>query len=120
MMRRALAIAAVLVVSGLLPLAAASGLCASKPCCRAHDHAHASSVAASRECCTEINCNIATRDTDATSAKNISVPPQVAMVAVAPYVIATTMPASESASGRCDTGPPPTRQRLATLSTLLI
>lgn len=119
-MRRALAIAAVLVVSGLLPLAAASGFCASKPCCRAHDHAHASSVAASRDCCTEGNCNTAARDTDATSANNVAPSPQIAMVMVAPYVLAVTMPPSHSANGRCDTGPPPTRERLATLSTLLI
>lgn len=120
MMRRALAIAAVLVVSGLLPLAAVSGFCASKPCCRAHDHAHASSVAASRGCCTEINCNTTARDTDATRAKNFSVPAQVAMVSIAPHVIAVTMATPQSARGRCDTGPPPTRERLATLSTLLI
>jgi hypothetical protein len=119
MMRRALAIATVLLVSGLLPLAAATGFCAQQPCCHAHHHAGTASLGTHPDCCNETNCDTTTHHVDATSAKSIPAQPQLAIVPLAPQAIAATL-ASHGASGGPDTGPPPTRQRLATLSILLI
>ena len=118
MMRRLFAVAAVLLLSGFLPLAASAGLCATKRCCRSRSQA-AATVGANSECCNPTSCGTDTRDVDATSAKSAPQPQLiVAAVSVQKVVIATT---PSNATVRVDSGPPPlTRERLATLSILLV
>jgi hypothetical protein len=118
MVRRLYAIAAVLLLSGLLPLAANSGFCAAKPCCRIHSHASTASLA-NPACCNPTNCDTAIHYVDATSAKSTTVQPQVVVAAIRAQEV--LIAAQSDATIRVDSGPPPlTRQRLATLSILLI
>lgn len=114
-MRRIAAVAAMFLLSGALPLVAASGLCATRPCCRSH---HAS-VKAQRPCCTPGNCDVTANHDDATTAKVAADAPQFSatLIVVPDVVVATPRIASDL---RIDTGPPTTRQRLAALSILLI
>jgi hypothetical protein len=108
MMRRTFAIFAVLLLSGLLPLAASASACASEPCCRSH-----------RDCCNE----------ETTCATPAPVP-QVVIVAgtTAPaFVVAAEeplriidVPQVAHVDRYRDVGSPPTSRRLASLSILLI
>jgi hypothetical protein len=117
MMRRLFAVAAILLLSGLLPLAASAGLCATKRCCRSRSHATA--VGANSECCNPTSCGTGTRDVDATSAKSAPQPQLVVAAVSAPKVVIAITPSN--ATVRVDSGPPPlTRERLATLSILLV
>ena len=118
LMRRAIAAAAVLILSGLLPLAATAGLCAMKPCCHAHRDASPMARASDPKCCSETNCDAASSHVDATASKTMTVHPTFVATPAAQVdvvVVARLVP-----HDRLDTGPPPTRQRLATLSILLI
>jgi hypothetical protein len=119
MMRRVFAIAAVLLLSGLLPLAANAGFCAARPCCRIHAHASAASFGANG-CCNPTNCDATAHSVDGTTAKSTTAPPPLFVAAVFAKTVVLLRTPSEMAA-RVDTGPPPlTRQRLATLSILLI
>jgi hypothetical protein len=115
MMRRLVSVAVVLVLSGLLPLAASVGACGTKHCCRAQSH---DAALANRGCCGhETNCLTAARDVQATAAASVTVAPQL----VATVSIATRVARAAAATpARIDAAPPPTRQRLAALSILLI
>lgn len=118
MMRRFFAVAAVLLLSGLLPLAASAGLCATKRCCRSRSHATAT-VGANSECCNPTSCRTDTRDVDATNAKSVPQPQLIVAALSAQKVVIATTPGN--ATIRVDSGPPPlTRERLATLSILLV
>lgn len=118
MMRRLFAVAAVLLLSGLLPLAASARLCASKRCCRSRSRATAT-VGATSACCNPTSCGTETRDFDATSAKSAPQPQLVVAAVSAQKVVFATTPGN--ATARVDSGPPPlTRERLATLSILLV
>ena len=118
MMRRLFAVAAVLLLSGLLPLAASAGLCATKRCCRSRSRA-AATVSATSACCNPTSCGTDTRDVDATTAQSAPQPQLVVAAVGAQEVIIAAMP--RNATVRVDSGPPPmTRERLATLSILLV
>jgi len=118
MMRRLFAVATVLLLSGLLPLAASAGLCATKRCCRGRSQATAT-VGANTECCHPTSCGADTRDVDATSAKSAPQPQLIVAAVSAQSVVIASTPSH--ATVRVDSGPPPvTRERLATLSILLV
>lgn len=119
MMRRLYAIAVVFLLSGILPLAAVAGFCATKPCCRAHSHSSMSSLGAKPGCCDTINCDTTAQRIEATGAKSTTAQPQPSVATLSPLAVITAPPANHW-HDRLDTGPPPTRQRLATLSILLI
>jgi len=107
----------VLAVSGLLPLTVMSGFCAAQSCCRSH--AGTASVDTNSACCDETNCDTSAQQVRATSAKTATVPPQLVFTLLTPSSNIITAQRTDHL-GRIDTGPPPTRQRLATLSILLI
>ncbi len=114
-MRRILVIAAVLLVSGFLPLAASFGFCAGRSCCRSHSSA-AVEMASHPACCNQTNCTPA-RDTEATHAPVTFSAPLIALSTIAIPIVAA--PPSMLVQ-RIDFGSPPTSRRLATLSILLI
>ena len=116
MMRRTLVIAAVLLVSGFLPLAASFGFCAGKACCRSHSTGAAMSMTSHSACCNQTNCTPA-RDTEATHAPVTFSAPLIALSTVA---IPTVAAPPSMLAQRIDFGSPPTNRRLATLSILLI
>jgi len=116
-MRRLFAAVVVLLLSGLLPLAAAAGFCAAKPCCHPHADAGTASLATSPECCGTTS-NFSAPRTEATSAKTAGVQTQLADRVVREKRVLPVIAVS-TCSG-IETGSPHTRQRLATLSILLI
>ena len=116
--RRSLALVAVVLVSGFLPLAATAGFCAAKPCCR---HAQTSDVSlgAHPACCNETNCSTSAPDTEATvHAKRTVTQSPVVTGALVSNVI-SHHPVAHFAQ-RFNVGSPPTQRRLAALSILLI
>ena len=118
LMRRTFALVAVVLLSGMLPLAASVGFCGDKPCCRSRIALATASLGAPRPCCNETNCSAA-RDTEATNAKGASVRVQFPVVVVTTARTLITSGA-EYALALPFTGSPPTARRLATLSILLI
>jgi len=114
-LRRLVAAVAVLMLSGLLMLAA--GFCGGKTCCRSQAPGSAASLDTNPACCDQTNCDTVL-SVDATGAKTAIVqPPQVAAftVAVQPLMLQSTSPRP-----RIQPGPLRTRQRLATRSILII
>ena len=108
--------AAVVLLSGVLPLAASVRLCPKRACCRAQ--AKTATLTTTPGCCTPARCESSSRSDEATSAKSVSVQPQlfVADVTARHADVRTT---TSDAPRRIDTGPP-VRERLAALSILLI
>ena len=118
MMRRFFVLAAVLLLSGLVPLAASAGFCARRVCCRTQSNAGTAAVGSNPGCC-KVNNGDTANHNEATNAKALQVQLQLASMAVG--VPATTAVIVASDSPRRTTGsPPPTRERLATLSILLV
>lgn len=116
MNRRLFAVVAALLVSGLLPLAAAAGVCVAKPCCHT---SHTARIAASSPRCCSTNAESAAAQSPATNAKTSTAQPHaIASAVITPHLAAAA--ARTEMPSRVDTGPPSTRQRLATLSILLI
>ena len=116
LVRHAIAIAAMLLLTGVVPLGASSGFCADKPCCRSHSPS-AAAFASHPACCNETNCAPPSRNTEATAAKSIAAQPHD--VAATVSVVVTPPMATRS----CDVltvESPPMSRRLATLSILLI
>lgn len=121
MTRKVLAVAVVLILSGLAPATAVIGFCAKMPCCfgQAHADRNGPSVAANdADCCTTINCYEAPSQDLTASAKartiTVATPAVLAIVAAVPAA-----PPVRSAAD--DTSPPrTTQQRLSSLSILLI
>ena len=116
-MRRLFAAVVVLLLSGLLPLAAAAGFCSAKPCCRPHADASTASLATSPECCGTTS-NFSAPRTEATSAKTAGVQPQLVDTGdrAQPVLPAISVPTRRG----IETGSHHRQQRLATLSILLI
>ena len=116
-MRRLYAAVFALLLSGLLPLLAAAGFCAAKPCCRPHADAGAASLVTSPECCGTTS-NFSAHSTEATSAKTAAVQQQLVDTGgrVQQVFSAIAVPARRG----IEAGSLHTRQRLATLSILLI
>jgi len=118
MMHRFVALVAVVLVSGFLPLAAGAGLCAAKPCCR---HAQTSdlSLGSHSACCNETNCSTSSPDTEATVHAKRTVTQSPAVTAALVSNVTSNHPVVHFAH-RFDVGSPPTQRRLAALSILLI
>jgi hypothetical protein len=118
-MHRFVALVAVVLVSGFLPLAAGAGFCAAKPCCRNHAQASDISLGAHPACCNETNCSTSSPDTEATvHAKRTVTQSPVVTAALVSNVI-SNHPVAHFTQ-RSDVGSPPTQRRLAALSILLI
>jgi hypothetical protein len=117
-MHRFVALVAVVLVSGFLPLAAGAGFCAANPCCR---HAQASdlSLGAHPACCNETNCSTSSPDTEATVHAKRTVTQSPVVIAALVSNIVSNRPVVHFAH-RFDVGSPPTQRRLAALSILLI
>jgi hypothetical protein len=116
MMRRAIAIATMLLLTGVVPLSASSGFCADKPCCRSHGPS-AAAFASHPACCNQTNCAPPARNTEATAAKSIAAQPHLVADVVA---IVVTPPIVTRSCEVLAVESPPTSRRLATLSILLI
>jgi len=117
MNRKPLALAIVLLLTGLAPVATIIGFCTRMPCC---NHASGRPLAFSTEahdCCTTITCYEppCVKLTNGVAASDaLLATPVLVHVAVAP-------PPQRIAAAGADTSPPiHTRHRLAILSTLLI
>jgi hypothetical protein len=118
-MQRFVALAAVLLISGFLPLAAGAGFCAAKPCCRSHAQASDFSLGAHPACCNETNCSTSAPDSEATvHAKRTVTQHPVVMAALVSNVV-SNHPVAHFAQ-RFNVGSPPIQRRLAALSILLI
>ena len=118
-MRKLLAGVALVLIAGVFPAMANLGLCAARPCCRSHERTPVA-IGTHPACCNETNCSTATaKPVEVTQqAKNAHVPAQQLM-AVAANTIAPAQPFVHEL-GRVPFGSPPTQQRLAALSILLI
>jgi hypothetical protein len=119
MMRKVLALAVVLTISSLASATAVIGFCAKMPCCFAEEHEGPSVARNDADCCTPVNCYEAPSQNLTVSAKVKSI---TATVQAAVAVI-VAMPAARPVASYSfdDPSPPPTtRQRLSSLSILLI
>ena len=118
-MHRFVALVAIVLVSGFLPLAAGAGFCATRPCCRTHAQASDLSLGAHPACCNETNCSTSSPDSEATvNAKRTVTQPVVTAAALVSSV--TSNPSVAHFEQRFNVGSPPTQRRLAALSILLI
>ncbi len=120
MIRKALALTIVLLISSLATATAVIGFCAKMPCCEHKAGAVPQPVLSTEraDCCTTINCyeapaqKLTTKDTAKVSV--VAVPMIATLSAAAPL-------RAHSAQSFSDTSPPKTvRERLSTLATLLI
>ena len=118
MIGKALALVLVMLLSALAPATAVLGFCAKMPCC--FDEAHDGQALETNNagCCTTINCYEAPSHelTVSAKAKTVHATASVVLPAIAP------IPVLEIASATFDDPSPPltTKQRLASLSILLI
>lgn len=118
MTRKTVALAVVLLIAGLTPATAVIGFCAKMPCCFGEPHDAPALAANDAGCCTTISCYEAPSHELTVAAKapmaKIGAPLVLPPVASVPAV-----PVSRHAFD--DTSPPlTTKQRLSTLSILLI
>lgn len=118
-MHRVVALVAVVLVSGFLPLAAGAGFCAAKPCCRSHAQTIEISLGGHPGCCNETNCETASPDSEATfhARRTVTPSPVVTMTLAANAVPSHPI---EHFAPRFNVGSPPTQRRLAALCILLI
>ncbi len=117
-MRRVYATVVMLMLSGLVPLALTAGFCATKPCCHLHADASTAFLDIKPKCCETVS-DFSAHSEEATSAKTTLLHPQ--LVDPDASVQAVLLPARPACThGRIGSGPPHPRQRLATLSILLI
>ena len=120
MTRKALALTIALLISSLAPATAVIGFCARMPCCEHKANAVPQPVLATEraDCCTTINCYEA--PSNEVTAKDTA---KVALAAVSLVPTHSTVVALPAHPARAfdDTSPPKTvRERLSTLTTLLI
>jgi hypothetical protein len=118
MSRKVLALVVVLITSSLAPATAVIGFCAKMPCCFGEAHDGPALAANNADCCTTISCYEAPSHELTVSAKAKSI--TVTTPAVLPVVAAA--PAVRVARLTFDDSSPPltTKQRLSSLSVLLI
>ena len=112
-MRKLLAAVAFLVITGVLPAVASAGICAAQRCCHSHP------VASRPGCCSETNCSTAPVDEFTQSTKDAHLHSRHIGL-VAEGVIAPVRRLLVPDCISTHPGSPPIRQRLATLSILLI
>lgn len=119
MTRKVLALAVVLIVSSVAPATAVIGFCAKMPCCFGDSHEGPVLGANDADCCTTISCYEAPSHELTVTAKA-----KTATITAAPTVlpvVAAVPPMRVERRAFDDTSPPPTtRQRLSSLSILLI
>ena len=119
MMRKALALMVVLIFSGLAPATAVIGFCAKMPCCFGDAHDGVVLASSNADCCTTISCYEAPSHelTVSAKAKNAT----ATAPAMSPVMVAFAMTPPIARRAFDDTSPPPsTKQRLSSLSILLI
>jgi hypothetical protein len=118
MSRKVLALAVVLIISSVAPASAVIGFCAKMPCCFGEVHDGPELGTANADCCTTISCYEAPSHDLTVTAKAKTA------TAHAPVIVpvVAALPAPVAARGAFDdTSPPPTtKQRLSSLSILLI
>jgi hypothetical protein len=119
MTRKILVLAVVLTISSLASATAVIGFCAKMPCCFAEGHEGLSVARNDADCCTPVNCYEAPSQDLTVSAKAKSLMATV-QAAVAVIVTMPDAPAVASHSFDDSSPPPTTRQRLSSLSILLI
>jgi hypothetical protein len=118
MTRKALALVVVLITTSLAPATAVIGFCARMPCCFGEAHDGPVLGTNNPDCCTTINCYEAPSPELTVSAKAKSIAATAPAVLPVVAVIASTHLERRSFD---DTSPPPTtKQRLSSLSILLI
>lgn len=120
MTRKTLALTIALLISSLAPATAVIGFCARMPCCehKANALPQATLTAERADCCTTINCYEA--PSQDVTAKETATVLLVAVPVVLTHSVVVAMPAHR-ARAFADASPPKTlRERLSTLSTLLI
>jgi len=118
MNRKSLALAVVLLLAGLAPASAIIGFCTRMPCCHHAAARHAAIGTTTTDCCTTIACYESPSARIASPGASLSTA-TIAAMAVAPLALAP----SDRVAGAPTiepSPPPPTGQRLAILSTLLI
>jgi hypothetical protein len=117
-MRRLFTTVVMFMLSGLVPLALSAGFCGTKPCCHLHADGSTASLDTRPKCCETVS-DFSAHSEEATSAKTTQLHPQ--LVDPDGPVQAVLLPATPACThGRIVSGPPHPRQRLATLSILLI
>jgi hypothetical protein len=119
MKRKSLALAMILLFTGLAPATAVIGFCARMPCCSHAANAMTAALSTERnDCCTAIACY------ESPSLKLITAPTSAGALPVTPALVTVTStpsPATLLAKAVADASPPArVRHRLAILSTLLI
>ena len=120
MIRKALALTIVLLISSVATATAVIGFCARMPCCEHKAGAVPQPVLTTEraDCCTTINCYEA--PSQKLTTKDAAKVSLVAVPVIATLSAAAPMPA-HAARAFADTSPPKTvRERLSTLSILLI
>ena len=118
MIHKVLALAVVLIVSGLAPATAVIGFCAKMPCCFDEAHDGPALTTNNADCCSTISCYEGPpHDLSVTAKAKTAAATTLALLAVAPAIPAA--PIQRHAFD--DTSPPlTTKQRLSSLSILLI
>jgi hypothetical protein len=118
MNRKSVALAVVLLIAGLAPATAIIGFCARMPCCGHESSSSLAMTTDSPDCCTTIACY---QSPSATLSATSLTPQPVLAVATLP-ANAPALPAinRDVAHAPIDISPPPTGERLAILSTLII
>lgn len=119
MTRKIVALAVVLTISSLASATAVIGFCAKMPCCFAEAHEGPSVARNDADCCTPVNCYEAPSQDRTVSAKAKSII-ATAQAAVAVVAAVPDAPAVACSSFDDPSPPPTTKQRLSSLSILLI
>ena len=118
-MRKLFAAFALVILTGVFPVVASQGLCATRPCCHGHESG-GKEIGTIPACCNETNCSQAAPGESELTQQTKILSPVLAVAAVNDNVdlppAAVIVPQRHS----FQVGSPPTRQRLATLSLLLI
>jgi hypothetical protein len=118
MMRKGLALAVVLIISSLAPATAVIGFCAKMPCCFGQAHDGPALAANDADCCSTISCYEAPSHELTVTAKAKT----ATAIATAVLPIVSAIPAAHVELRAFDDMSPPrtTKQRLSSLSILLI
>lgn len=118
MSRKVLALAVVLIISSVAPASAVIGFCAKMPCCFGEAHGGPELGAANADCCTTISCYEAPSHDLTVTAKAKTAASHVPVIVPLVAVLPALVPARRAVD---DSSPPPTtKQRLSSLSILLI
>jgi hypothetical protein len=118
-MRKLFAAFALVLITGVFPVMASGGLCTARPCCRG-DQSGAKEISTLPGCCNETNCSQAVPGESELTQQTKRVFTEQAVAVVVDIVRLPPATVIVRNLDRFALGSPPTRQRLATLSLLLI